>query len=95
PSAYFKNVLDWLSRIDRKFLEDTPVLLMSASPGGRGAIGSLGIIKDLLPRFGAEVVATFSLPSFKQNFDRDKGITEAELAKAHSQALEQFLERIS
>ncbi|MBT8209590.1 MAG: NAD(P)H-dependent oxidoreductase, partial [Eudoraea sp.] len=26
PSAYFKNVLDWLSRVDRKFLEDTPVL---------------------------------------------------------------------
>ncbi|MBT8210473.1 MAG: NADPH-dependent FMN reductase, partial [Eudoraea sp.] len=88
-------VLDWLSRIDRKFLEDTPVLLMSASPGGRGAIGSLGIIKDLLPRFGAEVVATFSLPSFNQNFDPDKGIVEAELASLHAQALEQFLERIS
>ncbi|MBT8222538.1 MAG: NAD(P)H-dependent oxidoreductase [Eudoraea sp.] len=95
PSAYFKNVLDWLSRVDRKFLEDTPVLLMSASPGGRGAIGSLGIIKDLLPRFGAEVVATFSRPSFNQNFDPDKGIVEAELASLHAQALEQFLKRIS
>ena len=95
PSAYFKNVLDWLSRVDRKFLEDTPVLLMSASPGGRGAIGSLGIIKDLLPRFGAEIVATFSLPSFKQNFDPDQGIIEPELASAHTQALEQFIARIS
>ncbi len=95
PSAYFKNVLDWLSRLDRKFLENTPVLLMSASPGGRGAIGSLGIIKDLLPRFGAEIVATFSLPSFGQNFKPEKGITEPELAKAHAEALEQFLERIA
>ena len=95
PSAYFKNVLDWLSRVDRNFLENTPVLLMSASPGGRGAVGSLGVVKDMLPRFGAEIVATFSLPSFKQNFDPAKGITEPELAKAHSEALEQFVQRIS
>ncbi len=95
PSAYFKNVLDWLSRVDRKFLEDTPVLLMSASPGGRGAIGSLGIVKDLLPRFGAEIVSTFSLPSFGQNFSTEKGIIEPELAKAHAEALAQFLERIA
>jgi NAD(P)H-dependent FMN reductase len=37
PSAFFKNVLDWLSRIDRNFLENTKVLLMSTSPGKGGA----------------------------------------------------------
>ena len=36
PSAYFKNVLDWLSRLERKFLEGTKVLLMSTSGGKRG-----------------------------------------------------------
>ena len=95
PSAYFKNVLDWLSRVDRKFLENTPVLLMSSSPGGRGAIGALGTIKDLLPRFGAEIVSTFSLPSFGQNFDPEAGITDAELATAHAAALKQFISRIA
>ena len=87
PSAYFKNVLDWLSRLDRNFLEGTPVLLMSTSPGKRGAIGALGVVENMLPRFGAEIIATFSLPSFNQNFDKEKGITDAELRDKHKEAI--------
>lgn len=87
PSAYFKNVLDWLSRLDRNFLEGTLVLLMSTSPGKRGAAASLGIIENTLPRFGAEITATFSLPSFNQNFDSEKGITDAGLKEKHLQAI--------
>ena len=36
PSAFFKNILDWLSRSERRFFADRPVLLMSASGGRRG-----------------------------------------------------------
>ena len=32
-SAYFKNFLDWLSRLDKQFLNGKKVLLMSNSPG--------------------------------------------------------------
>ncbi|WP_297690582.1 NADPH-dependent FMN reductase [uncultured Eudoraea sp.] len=94
PSAYFKNVLDWLSRLEIKFLEDTEVLLMSTSPGKRGAQGSLEIITKLLPRFGANVCATYSLPSFYQNFDADKGIIDEDLSEKHRQALNKFLSKI-
>lgn len=94
PSAYFKNVLDWLSRLERKFLENTEVLLMSTSPGKRGALGSLEIIENLLPRFGANIRATFCLPSFYENFDMEKGITDAELAEKHQLALGEFLAAI-
>lgn len=94
PSAYFKNVLDWLSRLEIKFLEDTEVLLMSTSPGKRGAQGSLEIITKLLPRFGANVCATYSLPSFYQNFDSDKGIIDEDLSEKHRQALNKFLSKI-
>ncbi|MCL6265766.1 NADPH-dependent FMN reductase [Flagellimonas myxillae] len=93
PSAYFKNVLDWLSRVDRNFLENTKVLLMSTSPGRRGGIGALGVVEAMLPRFGAEVVATFSLPSFNHSFD-DNGVMEAEFGKALQAALTQFLESL-
>ena len=93
PSAYFKNVIDWLSRIDRAFLNNTHVLLMSASPGKRGAIGALEVIEKLLPRMGAEIAATFSLPSFRQNFSEDMGITEPGLAAAHSESLTKFLSK--
>ncbi|MCM4163022.1 MULTISPECIES: NADPH-dependent FMN reductase [unclassified Arenibacter] len=94
PSAFFKNVLDWLSRVDRNFLADTKIFLMSCSGGRRGGAGSLEVVKGILPRFGGEIIATFSLPSFNHTFDTAKGITDPELAKAHKNALETFLSQI-
>lgn len=91
PSAYFKNLVDWLSRVERKFLEDTKVFLMSTSGGKRGGVGSLEVTQNLLPRFGAEIAATFSLPSFKENFEISKGIMDENLAEAHQKALNDFL----
>ncbi|MDX1314901.1 MAG: NAD(P)H-dependent oxidoreductase [Eudoraea sp.] len=94
PSAYFKNLLDWFSRINRNFLEGTPVLLMSSSPGKRGGIGSIGVVQNMLPRFGAEIITTFSLPSFHSNFTEEEGISDAELASAYEKALSQFQARL-
>jgi NAD(P)H-dependent FMN reductase len=91
PSAYTKNLLDWLSRLERRFLPDSKILLMSASPGARGGQGSLKVVEALIPRFGGEVIATFSLPGFRENFDPEKGITNPELALAHQAALSEFL----
>lgn len=93
PSAYFKNVLDWLSRIERKFLEDKKVLLMSTSPGKRGGIGALEVVKNMLPRFGAEIVSEFSLPSFYDNFD-ENGIADASLKQQHQEVLDIFLQSL-
>lgn len=93
PSAYFKNVLDWLSRLERKFLLDKKMFLMSTSPGKRGGIGALGVVESLLPRFGAEIVATFSLPSFHENFGAD-GIVDPELKQVHQSALDTFLKSL-
>lgn len=94
PSAYFKNLLDWLSRMERNFLEGTKVLLMSTSGGKRGAKGSLGVIEGMLPRFGAEVVATFSLPSFYDNFSED-GILDKDLKAEHQSAVQSFLDSLN
>lgn len=91
-SAFFKNMIDWLSRMDRKFFQDKKVLLMAASPGGRGGIGALQSTEAILPRFGADIVATFSFPSFHNNFD--DGITESKLRKLHQEAVNQFLAKI-
>lgn len=94
PSAYYKNLLDWLSRLERKFLENKKILLMSCSPGGRGGLGSLEYSQNVLPRFGAEIVAHFSLPNFGANFDDKKGITDIELASQHKIALEEYLSKL-
>ena len=94
PSAYFKNLIDWLSRLERKFLENKKIMLMSTSGGGRGAIGALAFVEKLLPRFGGEVVTTFSLPSFNDNFDPSVGITDKEMAESHLKALESFISKL-
>ena len=90
PTAYFKNVLDWFSRINRNFLEETTVLLMSTSPGKRGGIGAIGVVEGMLPRFGGKIAATFSLPSFHSNFAEEDGISDAELSEDHMKALALF-----
>jgi NAD(P)H-dependent FMN reductase len=95
PSAYFKNLIDWLSRLERNFLDNTKILLMSTSPGKRGGMSSLGKVEEILPRFGGEVVATFSLPSFKENFDAKKGIVDATLSEAHKEAFSTWLLSLS
>jgi len=91
PSAYFKNVIDWLSRLERKFLENNKVLLMSTSGGKRGGSSALEVTKNFLPRFGAEIVTTFSLPSFHENFDVEKGILDVDLAAEHQKTIDAFL----
>lgn len=94
PSAYFKNLLDWLSRLDRDFIRDKKVLLMSTSPGKRGGIGALEVSAALLKRFGAQITGTFSLPLFNENFSSETGILDKELAGNHQGLLKDFLKAI-
>jgi len=70
-SAFFKNILDWLSRLDRNFLANKKILLVSTSPGARGAASSLEYTKGILPRFGGQIIDSFSFPSFNDNFEND------------------------
>lgn len=72
-SAAFKNLYDWCSRIEAKVFQQKPMLLMATSPGGRGGASVLEIAKNAFPRYGADLKATFSLPSFNDNFDSEKG----------------------
>ncbi len=91
PSAFFKNMVDWLSRLERNFLQDTKIFLMSTSPGRKGGASSLSVVEALLPRFGGEIISTFSLPSFNHNYRTGEGITDSDLSDAHRQALEKWL----
>ena len=93
-SAYFKNLIDWLSRLDRDFIRDKKVLLMSTSPGKRGAIGAHEAANKMLSRFGAEILGSFSLPSFYDNFDVEKGIIDVELSKQHQGEIATFISKI-
>lgn len=69
PSAFLKNHIDWLSRIDQHFFGDKPILLLSASPGATGGSSHLGILATLVQRWGGELIGQFSLGHFHKNFD--------------------------
>lgn len=75
-TAAFKNLWDWTSRIDMKFWANKPMLLAATSPGGRGGVGALEVIKNVIPHFGGDVIADFSLPSFYDNFKDSKIVDE-------------------
>ena len=91
PSGFFKNLLDWLSRLERNFMTDTKVLLMGTSPGRGGAKNAMNVVEKMLPFFDGTLTATFSLPSFNHNFSLGQGISDAALAKEHEEAVKQFL----
>ncbi|WP_375239959.1 NADPH-dependent FMN reductase [Aurantibacter sp.] len=79
-TAAFKSLFDWLSRINMKMFQNKPVLLMSTSPGGRGGQSVFDFASTSLPRHDANIVSTFLLPSFGDNFN-DGTLVNPELLK--------------
>lgn len=94
-SAFFKNILDWLSRADRNFLEGKKLLVISTSPGARGAKTALDYTKNTLPKFGADVVESFSFPSFQENFNIGKNrITNPTLKIGVDEVVAAFVQEV-
>lgn len=75
-ATVFKNIFDWMSRIDGKLWSNNPMLLMATSPGARGGATVLDIAKGRFPYMGGNIVSEFSLPSFNENFSEEKLVNE-------------------
>lgn len=72
-TAAFKNIYDWASRQKKEVWGHVPMLLLSTSPGKRGGQSAMEAAKISLPYYGGNIKATFSLPSFNENFDVEAG----------------------
>jgi NAD(P)H-dependent FMN reductase len=81
-SAAYKNLFDWVSRINPKVFQDKPMVLLSTSPGARGGASVLDAANTSAPRFGGHVKASLSIPSFYENFDVDRGTLKNEDLKS-------------
>ncbi len=93
-TAVFKNLFDWISRIDMKTTwKNVPILLLATSPGGRGGANVLRIAKDAFPHFGGNVVADFSLPKYYENFSAE-GIKDAALQAQLEEKIKTFSEAL-
>ena len=88
-TAVFKNMFDWMSRIDGKLWNNKPMFLMATSPGGRGGASVLKIAKERFSLMGGNVVAEFSLPFFEQNYSFS-GIADSDLRDSFSHEITKF-----
>ncbi len=88
-SSVFKNLFDWLSRLEQKFFLEKPLLLMATAPGGRGGASVLAMAKERFPRHDAKIAAEFSLPQFNDNFTSGK-ITNKDLDAKLKEAVAHF-----
>ena len=94
-TASFKNIIDWVSRIDRKMWKGKPVLLLSTSPGGRGGRNVMDIALKNMSIMGANIIDSFCLPSFYENFKPEAGITNEELSKEFQPKLDAFIQALA
>lgn len=78
-TSSFKNIFDWISRINGKTFQEKPMLLLATSPGARGGSSVLEIANKRFPFQGGLVKGSFSLPNFNDNFDAEKGIVNEDL----------------
>ena len=85
----FKNMFDWMSRINQKVWNMVPMLLLSTSPGGRGGASVLSIAKNGFPHMGGNIKADFSLPNFYDNF-KEGTIVDEVLRKDLKLAVDKF-----
>lgn len=94
-TAVFKNIMDWSSRHKKLFFDNKKMLLMSTSPGGYGGKNVLNSAIDRLPKLGADVVSTFSLPSFNDHFQNGElNINDEKLKDELVQKVNSFKELI-
>lgn len=93
-STAFKNVFDWMSRLEKPIWSNKPMLLLSTSPGPRGAQLVLATATNSFPHQGGIIAGSFSLPSFGQNFNKAEGISESSLKETFYEQLTLFVQVI-
>jgi chromate reductase, NAD(P)H dehydrogenase (quinone) len=92
-SAAWKNLFDWCSRIEGKVFQNTPIVILSTSPGTRGGATVMDIALSSLPRSDADIKASLSIPSFNENFDTQSGkLTNLDLKQQLQQTVAKLIE---
>jgi NAD(P)H-dependent FMN reductase len=87
----FKNIFDWISRIDKNVWANNPMFLMATSPGMRGGKTVLEIAVNKFKRMTDNTLVHFSLPSFRSSFSAGTGIVDEQLNQSFHAQLKTFI----
>lgn len=77
-TAAWKNIFDWMSRIDMKVWQDKPMVMLAASPGPRAGAGVLASQEMLAPHFGADLRGKHGVGSWGEAWDGAQLVREAD-----------------
>ena len=89
-SAAYKNIYDWVSRIDMNVWQNKPMFLLATSPGKLGGKNVLNSAYSIYSYSNSNTIIKFSLPSFSSNFDN--GIVDDELKAEYLRGVSIFRE---
>ncbi|MDX8348598.1 NAD(P)H-dependent oxidoreductase [Cognatiyoonia sp. IB215446] len=64
-TAAWKNIFDWMSRIDAKVWQDKPMVILAASPGARAGSNVLASQELLAPFFGGDLKGKYGVGNWK------------------------------
>ncbi|MEM6759485.1 MAG: NAD(P)H-dependent oxidoreductase [Pseudomonadota bacterium] len=68
-TAAWKNIFDWLSRIDQKVWQDKPFVLLAATPGPRAGANVLQSQEIIAPYFGMDIKGKYGVGSWREAWD--------------------------
>lgn len=68
-TAAWKNLFDWMSRIELKLWQGKPLVMLAASPGPRAGAGVLASQQKIAPHFGAYLRGTLGIGRWPEAWD--------------------------
>lgn len=94
-SSSFKNILDWISRLDQNIWANKPMFLLATSINNIVGQSVLNTAATSFKLINTNTIVSFFFPSYYQKFsEEDQKITEIELAKKFKIQLDLFIEAL-
>jgi NAD(P)H-dependent FMN reductase len=91
-TAAWKNIFDWMSRIEMKLWQGKPMVMLAASPGPRAGANVLASQQMLAPHFAADLRGTLGIGKWPEAWDAEAaGLTRAEDIAALDEVLGQLV----
>lgn len=70
-TSAWKNIHDWMSRIDMAIYQNKPLLALSATPGPRAGAGVLQAVESSAPFFGADLRGIVGVGVWGEAYDNE------------------------
>ncbi|MCP4441766.1 MAG: NAD(P)H-dependent oxidoreductase [Aureispira sp.] len=94
-SPIFKNIFDWVSKIDQNIWTNKPMFLLATSMNNIAGRSILNTATNDFKLINTNTIISFFLPSYYQKFsEEDQKITETKLSKEFKVQLDLFIEAL-